>query len=277
MNRHNFSESVKNEIKLKTGFICNNPACRKLLWNLTPNRFSGKIAHIVAASPNGPRAIADNHLNSKDLISNFSNGIALCSPCELMVDSDTNTYTVEVLSRWKLDAEELFSQYQKENFPAEFTADCRTIFCDNPNTTKQFQTRIKSLDKIVLLLQTKLSTETEKCRKLHQIALDFDTKNQQLLTIIEHERHDFMVLKKENQLLKQENVTIKQQLMALQKTLYNRLSTRVFSLFSIFSSDESHSEPLDESSQKSSDVADLGLNSTDLGQTFPLLSDDLKP
>lgn len=62
----------------------------------------GVAAHIIAASPLGPRY---DHKLTTEMREDISNGIWLCQSCAKLVDSDTNLYTAELLYSWKVDAE----------------------------------------------------------------------------------------------------------------------------------------------------------------------------
>lgn len=101
-NRHDFSKDVKDKIRLRSGYICNNPHCRKFLYH--PTRALGVVSHIVAASPNGPRA-SRNHQREKKHISSEANAILLCFNCDRTVDTDPNGYTVDLLTSWKTETE----------------------------------------------------------------------------------------------------------------------------------------------------------------------------
>ena len=64
----------------------------------------GVAAHITAASPRGPRynaALTDSERASA------LNGIWLCQNCAKLIDNDPHRYTVELLTHWKVVAEQL--------------------------------------------------------------------------------------------------------------------------------------------------------------------------
>ncbi|MEX0596471.1 MAG: hypothetical protein WD512_08205 [Candidatus Paceibacterota bacterium] len=227
-NRHDFNGNSKEDIRINSGYICNNPACRKLLWNpKTPNRFTGRIAHMIAASPNGPRS-SPNHHNDKNIISNPANGLVLCVSCETMVDLDSEVYTVELLRKWKTDTEAMFSIYQSENFPMFLTQESRTIYRDNPGVIKKFEKRIETLEIFIKNLQKQLASEIAKTHRLQQLVTVTDNKNQNLNNILKEERHSFSKLTAEyNQF--NEEILLNQQ---------NSLATQVSRLFSIFSDEK---------------------------------------
>jgi hypothetical protein len=86
---------------------CSNPNCRKPTSG--PHTDSNKhvnigvAAHIVAASPGGPRA--DQAITKEELRAP-ENGIWLCQSCGKLVDSDDPRYTADILREWKRLAEE---------------------------------------------------------------------------------------------------------------------------------------------------------------------------
>ena len=62
----------------------------------------GVGAHIIAASPGGP--CYDPSL-SREERSGHKNGIWLCQTCAKLIDNDPARFTVDVLRKWKSDAE----------------------------------------------------------------------------------------------------------------------------------------------------------------------------
>ncbi len=102
MPRDNFSDAVKDQISLKSGFRCSNPAClARTLTHTTDGKKiikTGIVAHICAASPNGPRYDASM---TKEERTGEENGILLCSKCAALIDRDVNAYPPELLREWK--------------------------------------------------------------------------------------------------------------------------------------------------------------------------------
>jgi len=71
--------------------------------DITKFIYTGKVAHITAAAPKGPRF--DSSLTSEQR-SSSENGIFLCSNCADMVDKNNGLdYSVNVLKKWKQDHE----------------------------------------------------------------------------------------------------------------------------------------------------------------------------
>lgn len=103
-NRDEFSAKVTDALVRRASYICSNPDCRAL--TICPSSqdplkviYVGKIAHITAASPGGPRY--DASLTPAER-SDVTNGIFLCSPCADMIDKNNGLdYPADVLRRWK--------------------------------------------------------------------------------------------------------------------------------------------------------------------------------
>jgi len=104
--RDDFNKLVKDIVAKRVALHCSNPKCRKL--TIGPNSDNekttniGVAAHITAASPNGPRY--DKSLTPEER-SSIANAIWLCQSCAKLIDSDTNKYTVDIISNWKAGAE----------------------------------------------------------------------------------------------------------------------------------------------------------------------------
>lgn len=104
--RDDFSKSTKDILSKRVGLKCSNPDCRCLTAgpNSDPEKSTnvGVAAHICAASINGPRF--DSSMSQSERQSP-TNGIWLCQTCSKLVDSDIHRFTVELLMRWKTEAE----------------------------------------------------------------------------------------------------------------------------------------------------------------------------
>jgi hypothetical protein len=101
-----FSEPVKRNLALRTGGLCSSPECRALTSGPQDDPAKavnvGVAAHITAASPGGPRY--DTNLAAEER-SLSSNGIWLCQTHAKLIDNDVTRFSVEVLKKWKADAE----------------------------------------------------------------------------------------------------------------------------------------------------------------------------
>jgi hypothetical protein len=101
-----FSDVVKRALAGRVGYLCSNPECRALTSGPQQDPAKavnlGVAAHITAASPGGPRY--DTSLLSEQR-SGHENGIWLCQNCAKLIDNDLARHTVEVLKKWRADAE----------------------------------------------------------------------------------------------------------------------------------------------------------------------------
>lgn len=80
---------------------CQNPSCLNPVLVKAANRarvIVGEMAHIIAASPKGPRA---NSVIDPSLLALEQNLILLCLICHKIVDSEAGAYPVELLKNWK--------------------------------------------------------------------------------------------------------------------------------------------------------------------------------
>lgn len=121
--RDNFSRRTIDILSKRVGGRCSNPACRKHTYgaNLNPCEYTniGVAAHICAAAPGGPRF--DPYQSSEERKS-IHNGIWLCQSCSKLIDSDERKYTVDLLQRWKRNAEEAASLELETMYPADCTS-----------------------------------------------------------------------------------------------------------------------------------------------------------
>ena len=111
MNRDEFTETTKSIMAKRVGYLCSNPTCRKLTVGKNQDKEKatsiGVAAHITAASVGGPRY--DNSLISAKR-KHIDNGIWLCQSCSVLIDRDTEKYTVSVLKDWRSQAENYTQQ-----------------------------------------------------------------------------------------------------------------------------------------------------------------------
>jgi hypothetical protein len=101
-----FSETVKRVLASRVGNQCSRPGCRALTSGPKEDPAKavnvGVAAHITAASPGGPRY--DPGLLPEER-SGPENGIWLCQNDAKLIDNDAARFTVDVLKKWKRDAE----------------------------------------------------------------------------------------------------------------------------------------------------------------------------
>lgn len=101
-----FSEQVKRALANRVGHRCSNPDCRALTSGPQDDPAKsvnvGVAAHIAAASPGGPRY--DPEMLPEER-SASANGIWLCQNHAKLIDNDPLRFTLEILLKWKADAE----------------------------------------------------------------------------------------------------------------------------------------------------------------------------
>lgn len=107
MSGDDFTDAVKKALAARVGYLCSNPDCRALTSGPQEDPAKainvGVAAHITAASPGGPRY--DSTLLPEERSAPL-NGIWLCQNCAKLIDNDAVRFTIEVLRKWKIDAEE---------------------------------------------------------------------------------------------------------------------------------------------------------------------------
>lgn len=103
-----FPQSVKDALARRVRYLCSNPDCGQATVGPAPSDIGkavniGVAAHITAASAGGPRY--DPALSSDDRQS-AANGIWCCQNCAKLIDNDPKSFPVELLRKWKSQAEE---------------------------------------------------------------------------------------------------------------------------------------------------------------------------
>jgi hypothetical protein len=86
----------------RAGGRCSNPACRADLTKTIERSLSfhiGEMAHIIAQSPDGPRALGSAGADIYD------NLVLLCPTCHTMIDKAPNAFSEEQLRNWKVGRE----------------------------------------------------------------------------------------------------------------------------------------------------------------------------
>ena len=116
--RDDFSARTKEILAKRVTYKCSNPECKKptIGPNSDPNKtvLIGVAAHITAAAVGGPRYNLD--LTPEERV-DIDNGIWLCQNCSTLIDKDTAKYSVDLIGRWKAQAEdEAFKALQQRNF-----------------------------------------------------------------------------------------------------------------------------------------------------------------
>lgn len=78
---------------------CQRPECRQPLFfgDATATIHYGEVAHIIAASPAGPRGCA----SAPDAGGSYENLILLCPTCHTIIDKAPDAYPVSLVREWK--------------------------------------------------------------------------------------------------------------------------------------------------------------------------------
>lgn len=105
-NRDEFTEKTKLQIAKRAGWLCSDPSCRRATIGSNSDGDGeinlGTAAHICAAAPEGPRydpTMTPEQRRSAD------NGIWMCRLHGTAVDAKDSQFTVELLHKWKAEAQ----------------------------------------------------------------------------------------------------------------------------------------------------------------------------
>jgi transposase-like protein len=105
--RDDFTAATIRTLAHRAGHRCSNPDCPRPTSGPAVEEDKsvnvGQAAHITAAAPGGKRY--DASLTPEERRA-ASNGIWLCQLCAKLIDTDEARFTVELLRKWKRDAEE---------------------------------------------------------------------------------------------------------------------------------------------------------------------------
>lgn len=105
--RDDFSKAIKQRLAERVAWLCSNPDCRVVTigphTDPTKRVNVGQACHIEAASEGGPRY---NKEMQKAQRCSFDNGIWLCSIHAKEIDVDADRFSVELLRKWKVTAEQ---------------------------------------------------------------------------------------------------------------------------------------------------------------------------
>jgi len=115
--RDNFTQKVINDLRNRVGLRCSKPDCR--VPTIAPSNNIGQAAHICAASSGGPRY--DKSMTTEERKS-INNAIWLCANHATEIDRNPNAFPVELLYRWKQEAEELATKELGKKLPSNTDA-----------------------------------------------------------------------------------------------------------------------------------------------------------
>lgn len=113
-----FSFKERRKLSAETGGFCANPECRAMTGALgtADDSTAGEGAHIVAESPLGPRGQSPLTHEERNMA---SNGVWLCPTCHTKVDTvRPGDYSIELLQKWKVDAQIWWRQNQGKQLQA---------------------------------------------------------------------------------------------------------------------------------------------------------------
>lgn len=125
--RDDFTQDTIRKAAGRVGYRCSFPGCPNAtigasMENTSKTSITGVAAHICAAAEGGPRYNKNMTIEERRGVENC---IWLCQTHSKLIDTDVNTYTVEVLHQWKSAAEaaaskaladgDYFAEYYKGN------------------------------------------------------------------------------------------------------------------------------------------------------------------
>lgn len=85
-----------------SGGHCGNPSCRHYLFPEDLDVDFGELAHVIPASPDGPRGVSYATVSPQDR-AHHSNLILLCANCHTTIDKAPGAYPAELLYGWKVE------------------------------------------------------------------------------------------------------------------------------------------------------------------------------
>ncbi|MBP9851728.1 MAG: SAVED domain-containing protein [Candidatus Pacebacteria bacterium] len=106
ISRDKIKSPTKDVLIVRSGGRCQFNGCNRYLFKHSLTQDEGnyaQVAHIVAYSKQGPRA---SQLLTKEYINDPENLMLLCHECHHLVDTKPESYTVELLKKYKHEHEE---------------------------------------------------------------------------------------------------------------------------------------------------------------------------
>lgn len=104
--RDDFSTDTIRRVGERVGLLCSNPDCGVATKGphtaVEKAANLGKACHVHAASPGGPRYLAEQ---TPDQRASIENAIWLCSNCAVAIDADPERFPADLLRAWKTLAE----------------------------------------------------------------------------------------------------------------------------------------------------------------------------
>jgi hypothetical protein len=107
--RDEFPKAIRDAVAKRASFVCSNPECRAL--TVAPSDadasdfvYIGKVAHMSAAAPGGPRY--DSSMTAQHRM-DVSNALFLCSSCADLIDRNAGAdFPLSRLKHWKKQHED---------------------------------------------------------------------------------------------------------------------------------------------------------------------------
>lgn len=133
--RDDFPVEVRRVVAARVNLVCSRPSCRAPTGGPQLDESKalnvGVAAHIAAAAPGGARY--DSSMTPEERM-HANNAIWLCQTCAKLIDNDLARFTVAVLRRWKIEAEEEadknIGKARPENGHSETVAIARAALMD---------------------------------------------------------------------------------------------------------------------------------------------------
>lgn len=98
------TQATKNFLWSESGGYCQNPGCRADLHALASETTVAELAHIIPASPRGPRSAEGVGATREDR-ADPSNILVLCPTCHTLIDKAPTSYPAAVLREWKTSSQ----------------------------------------------------------------------------------------------------------------------------------------------------------------------------
>lgn len=125
INRSTIPQHTRLKLWVRAAGRCEFRGCNEPVWwnNLTLSDGNfGEVAHIIAASEEGPRGSEE----SADSQIDYSNLMLLCQRCHKEIDDDPERYPTELLHRWKQEHEKRIEI--QTNYPEEIHKSTVVLF-----------------------------------------------------------------------------------------------------------------------------------------------------
>lgn len=103
--RQSIKKSDQEYLWSESGGHCQNPGCRRDLHEIVKRKPIAELAHIIPASPDGPRGRESTEFDDQRR-REASNILLLCPTCHTAIDQAPDEYPSELLRAWKRVSQE---------------------------------------------------------------------------------------------------------------------------------------------------------------------------